>query len=160
MQLLKALVTSILLAGLLPGAALAAARTAAAAPAYSAEAQTALATLNAYRKSKGLGAVQLQPALTQMAQALVDACMKAGRCDHNTGGSFQQRAAKYGFSNIYGAENLMIGGTTLDQAFAWWKASSVHNANMLIKQVVWLGFARGPTKGAAYWVLIVTSNPM
>ncbi len=133
---------------------------AAASATYSAEAQSALATLNAYRKSKGRGAVVLDPALTKMAEDLVNACMKAGKCDHNTGGSFAQRAARYGYPNSYGAENLMIGGTTLEQAFAWWQASSVHNSNMLIKQVVKMGFARGPTSGAAWWVLIVTSDPL
>ena len=143
-------------------AAIAAGKTTAAAstPSYTAEAQSAMATLNAYRKSKKRGAVALDPALTKMAQDFINACMKARRCDHNTGGTFPQRAARYGFTNIYGAENLMVGGTTLDQAFAWWKASSIHNDNMLIKQVTRMGFARGPTSGAAWWVLIVTSDPM
>lgn len=136
------------------------ARTVAAASTPTAEAQSALTALNAYRKKKKRSAVVFDPTLTKMAQDLVNACMKARRCDHNTGGSFQQRAARYGFTNIYGAENLMVGGTTLDQAFAWWQASQVHSDNMLIKQVTRMGFARGPTNGAAWWVLIVTSDPM
>lgn len=124
------------------------------------DADKALATLNAYRKSKGLGAVKPDPTLTKMAQQLADACVKAkGKCDHNTGGSFADRLRKVGAKAGYGAENLYKNGETVEAAFAWWKASKIHNSNMLIPQVTKLGFARAPASGKGYWVLIVTDAP-
>ena len=124
------------------------------------DADKALATLNAYRKSKGLGAVKLDSTLTKMAQQLADACVKAkGKCDHNTGGSFADRLRKAGAKAGYGAENLYKNADSVEAAFAWWKASKIHNSNMLIPQVTKLGFARSPASGKGYWVLIVTDAP-
>ena len=75
-----------------------------AAPAAAGDAQQALAQLNAYRKSKGLGSVQLDAKLTQMAQDLANACVAAkGKCDHTTGGSFSARLRKAGVNAGYGA---------------------------------------------------------
>lgn len=158
MRFLMVLLAALLLAVPLAPFADAAKKTAA--PQYSADAQKALEILNAWRKANGAGQVWLNPQLTAMAQELVNACLKAGTCDHNTGGSYQKRAAKWGFANSYGGENLALGAASIDQAFAQWKASKVHNSNMLIPQAIWLGFARAPTKGAAFWVLIVSSNPL
>jgi uncharacterized protein YkwD len=127
-----------------------------AASSYSAEAQQALALLNTYRKSKRLTQVVLDPTLTKMAQDLAKACVAAGRCDHNTGGSFADRLRKAGVAAGYGAENLRKNEATIEAAFAWWKGSSIHNSNMLIPQVRRLGFARLPATGKGFWVLIVT----
>lgn len=121
------------------------------------DAEQALAQLNAYRKSKGLGAVQLDAKLSKMAQELANACVAAsGKCDHNTGGGFAARLRKAGVSAGYGAENLRKNETTVEGAFAWWKGSKIHNSNMLISQVKRLGFARAPATGKGFWVLIVT----
>lgn len=160
MRWIKVVVGALLVTGLVgaPSEAIAKSKKPAAAASVT-DAQTALATLNAYRQANRLGTVVLDPGLSKMAQSLADACAKAGNCDHNTGGSFQKRAASFGYSNVYGAENLMKGGSTVDQAFAWWKASSVHNGNMLLKQATRVGFARSPAKGNAFWVLVLTSDP-
>lgn len=133
---------------------------AAAAPAAASDAQQALALLNAYRKSKGLGAVKLDARLSKMAQDLANACVAAkGKCDHTTGGSFAARLRKAGVNAGYGAENLRKNDTTIEGAFAWWKSSKIHNSNMLISQVTLLGFARAPATGKGFWVLIVTDSP-
>lgn len=124
------------------------------------DAEQALDILNAYRKSKKQGPVQLDAKLTKMAQSLADACAKAkGKCDHNTGGSFADRLKKFGAKAGYGAENLSKNQETIEGAFTWWKGSKIHNSNMLMSQVTKLGFARSPATGKGYWVLIVTDAP-
>ena len=131
-----------------------------AATSFTADAQAAQSQLNTYRKANGLGSLILDPTLTRVAQNLASTCgAAAGKCDHNTGGSFQSRLRAAGYGAGYGAENLR-NDTSVQGAFAWWKGSQIHNGNMLMKPVTRMGFAAGKGKSArTTYVLIVAGEP-
>lgn len=125
------------------------------------EVMTAQALLNAYRRENGLGPLMIDPSLIGMAQGLADACLTVPKCDHNTGGSIPARLNAVGFGGVSSAaENLRRSEATLEGAFAWWKGSPVHKANMLLPDVTRMGFAKSSEQTVrAHWVLVVAADP-
>lgn len=118
--------------------------------------------LSAYRASKGLGPVRLDPALTAMAQRQADAMVAANSMSHDVAGSFFSRASATGLDTVRAAENVGAGYMSLDEAFAGWRASSGHDANLLMPQATRFGIALAKdasTRYRVYWAMVVAAEP-
>jgi len=122
----------------------------------------ATAALNAYRASHALGAVRLDPALTAMAQRQADAMVAANELSHNVAGGFTARILATGLDTPRAAENLGGGYYSLEEAFAGWRASPEHNANLLMPQATRFGvaIAKDPrTRLRVYWAMELAAEP-
>jgi uncharacterized protein YkwD len=118
--------------------------------------------LNAYRAGKGLGPVTLDPVLTAMAQRQADAMAAANALSHDTAGSFAARvhAARLDAARV--AENLGAGYFSTEDAFAGWKASSGHEANLRMAEATRFGIAlaKNPaTRYGAWWAFVIAGEP-
>ena len=124
--------------------------------------EAAVAALTAYRASRRLGAVRLDPALTAMAQRQADAMVAANTLSHDVAGSFSSRLASAGIDMSEAGENLGAGYFSLDEAMTGWRNSSEHNANLLMKNATRIGvaIAKDPhTRYGVYWALELASEP-
>jgi uncharacterized protein YkwD len=118
--------------------------------------------LNAYRASRGLGPLRLDPALTAMAQTQADAMVADNALSHTVGGSFAARVHAAGIDAARTAENLAGGAYSTSEAFADWQKSPSHDANLLMKEATRFGIAlaKDPrTTYRAYWALVIASDP-
>ncbi len=118
--------------------------------------------LNAYRASNGLGAVRPDPRLMGMAQRQADAIAKANALSHDAAGAFGSRVEAAGLNSARAAENLGGGYFSTEEAFAGWRQSSAHNANMLMPEATRYGIAlaKDPrTSYGAWWVLVLAADP-
>ena len=132
---------------------------ASAAQSKASSASVALALLNNYRVSQGLGKVQLDPALNAMAQRQSNAMLAAKTMSHDIAGGFSSRIAQSGISAPYAAENVAYGYESADGVFEGWRQSSGHNANMLLAQATRVGVAVARDGGGVYWTMVLASNP-
>lgn len=117
---------------------------------------------NAYRASQGLGPVRLDPALNAMAQRQADAMARANALSHDAAGSFAARVHAAGLDAPRAAENLGGGYYSTEEAFAGWRASSGHDANLRIREATRFGIAlaKDPqTRYRAWWALVVAGEP-
>jgi uncharacterized protein YkwD len=122
----------------------------------------AVAMLTAYRRAHGLGAVRLDPALTAMAQRQADAMVAANDLSHDVGGSFSSRVVATGIDTPRAAENIGGGYYSTESAFAGWRNSPEHNANLLMPQATRFGIAlaKDPrTRFRTYWAMEVAAEP-
>lgn len=110
-----------------------------------------LSMSNRWRTAAGLPAQQLSPELTNAAQDHANYMASTGDFQHYSNGGPQGRAARYGFSG--GAmENIAMGMPTVESAFAVWRNSGGHWANITSSTThAGFGYAVG-RGGAAYWV--------
>jgi uncharacterized protein YkwD len=118
--------------------------------------------LNAYRASRGLGPVRLDPALTMMAQRQVDAMVAGNALSHTVGGNFTARVHAAGIDAARTAENLAGGAYSTAQAFEDWRKSPGHDANLLMREATRFGIAlaKDPaTTYRTYWALVIASDP-
>lgn len=118
--------------------------------------------LNAYRASNGLGPVRPDPRLMAMAQRQADAMVAANSLSHDAGGSFSSRIHAAGIDSGRAAENLGGGYYSTEEAFAGWRQSPGHNANLLMQEATRYGIAlsKDPrTNYRAWWVLVVAADP-
>lgn len=118
--------------------------------------------LNAYRTSQGLGPLRPDPRLMAMAQRQADAMAAKNTLSHDAGGSFGSRVEAAGIDSARAAENLGGGYYSTEEAFAGWRQSSGHNANLLMKEATRYGIAlaKDPrTTYRAWWVLVVAAEP-
>jgi uncharacterized protein YkwD len=124
--------------------------------------QAALAQLNAYRASKGLSPVRLDPSLDVLARHQADAMAASGRLSHNVGGAFMTRLASDHIDAGEAGENLGAGYYSLDDAMAGWKGSAEHNANMLRPGFTRIGVAiakNARTSYGVYWSMEFAGEP-
>jgi hypothetical protein len=122
----------------------------------------ATASLTAYRASRGLGPVRLDPALTAMAQRQADAMAAANMLSHDVGGSFFSRLAAAGVETTRAAENVGGGYYSTEEALAGWRNSPEHNANLLMPQATRFGIAIAKdarTEFRVYWAMEVAAEP-
>ena len=133
--------------------------TASAAQSKASSAAVALALLNNYRASQGLGRVQLDPALNAMAQRQSNAMLAAKTMSHDIAGGFSSRISQSGISAPYAAENIGYGYDSAGSIFEGWRQSSGHNANMLLAQATRVGVAVARDSGGVYWTMVLASNP-
>jgi uncharacterized protein YkwD len=118
--------------------------------------------LTAYRASRGLGPVRLDPALTAMAQRQVNAMAASNSLSHDAAGNFFSRVTAAGLDTVRAGENLGGGYYSTEEAFAGWRNSSEHNANLLMPQATRFGIAlaKDPaTSYRTYWAMVVAAEP-
>lgn len=118
--------------------------------------------LNAYRASRGLVPVRLDPALIVMAQTQADAMAAGNALSHTVGGSFAGRVHAAGIDAARTAENLAGGAYSTSEAFEDWRKSANHDANLLMREATRFGIAlaKNPaTTYRTYWVLVIASDP-
>jgi uncharacterized protein YkwD len=110
------------------------------------------------RRNNGLGAVNIDPALMQMAQEQARAMATSNKLGHDVNGTFKSRLARAGFADTLAVENVSAGYHTLAEAFSGWRDSAPHRANMLQNGVTRMGIAAvySPTsKYKVFWTLVL-----
>jgi uncharacterized protein YkwD len=125
-------------------------------------ADAAAAAVSAYRKSRGLGPVTVDPKLTAIAARHAKAMANRNKMAHVLFGefSFAARLSAGGYRAEVAVENIAAGPTDLDQAMAAWKKSPQHNANLLDSRVVSIGIAVAHTDGGKYhefWSMVLAA---
>lgn len=124
------------------------------------DAEKARDLVNAYRKSKGLRPLQLQPALTEAARAHSRDLAKWDRISHfgSDGSNPWDRVRRAGYNAKVAAENVGTGQVTVDEVMKGWQASPGHNKNLLLPDVQHMGIAlvQDPkTEFKTFWTLVV-----
>ncbi|AMJ60773.1 CAP domain-containing protein [Bosea sp. PAMC 26642] len=118
--------------------------------------------LNDYRRGRGLSPVTLDPALSAMAQRQADAMVASNTLSHDTGGSFGARVHAAGLDASRAAENLGAGYYSTEEAFAGWKTSSGHDANLRMAEATRFGIALAKDPGTRYgawWAFVIAGEP-
>ena len=124
------------------------------------DAGAAAAMISAYRKQSGLGSVTVDPTLTAIAAKHARAMASRDKLAHVLPGegSFAARLDAGGYDAAYAAENVGAGYHKLDDAFAGWKKSPPHRANLLNRNVDRIGIAVAYNKGSKFkdfWCLVL-----
>jgi uncharacterized protein YkwD len=131
-----------------------------ASPAAELDAVTAASMISGFRQNNGLGAVTIDPALMQMAQAQAQAMAARDKVTNDSKGEFARRMKTAGFDAKVSAENISAGYHTLAEAFSGWRDSPPHRANMLKAGVTRMGIAAVYTPSSKYkvfWTLILAA---
>jgi hypothetical protein len=120
----------------------------------------AAAMISEFRKGSGLAAVSLDPQLTAIAAKHAQAMAAADKLAHVLPGegSFPRRLSAGGYNAAVAAENIGAGYHNLNEAFAGWRVSPLHKANLLNKDVTRIGIAvayNGKSKFRDYWSLVL-----
>ena len=121
----------------------------------------AQSAINAYRGSRGLKPLRLDPALTAMAQRQADAMVAGDALSHTVGGPFLTRLAAAGIVSTEAGENLGAGYFSLDEAMAGWRGSAEHDANLRMVGFTRMGvaIAKSPrTHYGVYWALELAAD--
>jgi len=111
--------------------------------------------ISAYRKSHGLSAVTVDPALNALAARQANAMASRGVMDHSVYAPFAQRISAYNTAGA--AENIAMGTKSFSETLAMWKSSSGHDANLLMGSARRIGIASATGHGRAYWALILAA---
>lgn len=117
---------------------------------------------NAYRASQGLGPVRLDPTLTAMAQRQANAMAASNSLSHDAAGNFTARVQAAGLGGARVAENVGGGYYSTADAFAGWRASGGHDANLRMAEATRFGIAlaKNPqTQYRAWWALVIAGDP-
>ena len=117
------------------------------------DAASAAALISAYRASRGLSPVTVDPALNKAAEYQARIVAAAGSLSH---GDFAGRMNRFGITG-YSAENLSAGDGSVDATISRWKASPGHNSNLLMPQARRIGLARADADNryGHYWALVL-----
>jgi uncharacterized protein YkwD len=116
---------------------------------------------NAYRASQGLGPVRLDPTLTAMAQRQANAMAAGNTLSHDAAGNFTARVQAAGLGGAHVAENVGGGYYSTAEAFAGWRASGGHDANLRMADATRFGIAlaKNPqSQYRAWWALVVAGD--
>ena len=114
--------------------------------------------ISQYRQNNGLGMVEVDPALMQLAETQAQAMASANKLDHDVRAPLAKRLNGAGYPAVKAVENVSAGYHTLAEAFSGWRDSPPHRANMLANGVTKLGIATGyapNTKYKVFWTLIL-----
>jgi len=121
----------------------------------------AVAAVNAYRSTRGLRPLRLDPALTAMAERQAEAMVAGDALSHTVGGAFTTRLAASGIVADEAGENLGAGYFSLDEAMAGWRGSAEHDANLRKPGFTRMGvaIAKSPrTHYGVYWALELAAD--
>lgn len=132
----------------------------AAAAAQPLDAAAAAAMISNYRRSHGLGPVRLDRELMRLAQQHARTMASRNELGHNVGASFEDRVRNSSLRVRFAAENVAAGQRTLAEAFAAWRDSPPHRANMLAPEASRMGIGMARAGGSPYrvfWALILAS---
>jgi uncharacterized protein YkwD len=131
-----------------------------AAPGAELDAAAAQSMISGCRQNNGLSAVELDPALMQMAQEQARIMAARDKLDHSAGRSFNERIKASGFNSKFAAENIGAGYHTLAEAFSGWRDSPSHRINMLLPGATRMGIAAVYTPSSKYkvfWSMILAA---
>lgn len=112
-----------------------------------------------YRRTKGLPAVAVDPALQAVAQRQADAMAGANLLSHDVVGALPDRLAQGGADRQAAIENVSAGYPDFDAALVGWKRSPHHNENLLFAPMRRMGVAAASAPGTRYktfWSLVMT----
>jgi uncharacterized protein YkwD len=115
--------------------------------------------ISVYRHNKGLPTVAVDSALQDVAKARVAAMAKANAVSQSAGGTLKARLAAAKIHGTAAVENVSAGYHSLAEAFAGWRQSPFHDANMLNPKVRRIGIATAYVPGSKYkvfWSLVLT----
>ena len=118
--------------------------------------------VNAYRKSKGLRPLQLQPALTEAARLHSRDLAKWDRISHfgSDGSNPWDRVKRVGYPAKLAAENVGTGQASIEEVIKGWQASPGHNKNLLLPDAQHMGIALvqdTKTEFKTFWTLVIGS---
>ncbi len=119
-----------------------------------------LALLNGFRAGNGLAPLSRVGALDVAAERQALAMAEADRMSHSLsfGDTLPRRVEAAGYQWQTVAENLGMGYHSLEDAFAGWKGSSGHRANLLKANATEFGIAhawRAESRYHDYWALVL-----
>ena len=119
--------------------------------------------INAYRATKGLKPVKLNPALTDAAKAHSRDLAKWDRISHfgSDGSNPWDRVKRTGYNAKLAAENVGTGQATFDEVMKGWQESAGHNKNLLLSDATEMGIAlvQDPkTEFKTFWTLVLGSS--
>jgi len=115
--------------------------------------------ISQYRRAHGLPAVGTDAQLTGIAQRQAHAMATSGVMDHSVAGPFATRVAAANASSA--AENIAAGTKTWSDTLRLWKASSGHNANLLLPGATSVGVAvayNGQTRYKSFWAMVIANK--
>ena len=123
---------------------------------------SAAAKINAYRASRGLAGLAVDPVLNDIAaQTAREIAGDPGRrSELHSGAGIQQRFEAAGYAILGAAENIGKGYPTLDTAIAGWQGSRGHDRNLLNEDMTRLGIGLALTDAdsfKSYWVLLLAA---
>jgi uncharacterized protein YkwD len=126
------------------------------------DADTARDLVNAYRRSKGLRPLKLQPALIEAAREHSRDLARWDRISHfgSDGSNPWDRVKRAGYSAKLAAENVGTGQTTIEEVIKGWQASPGHNKNLLLPEAEHMGIALAQdtkTEFKTFWTLVIAS---
>ncbi|HXF87516.1 MAG TPA: CAP domain-containing protein [Xanthobacteraceae bacterium] len=124
------------------------------------DAKGAAALITNFRRSHGLGPVRVDRELMRLAQQHARAMAARNELGHNVGARFEDRVRNSSIRARFVAENVAAGQRTLAEAFAAWRDSPGHRANMLAPEITRMGIGVAGARGSQYgvfWALILAS---
>jgi uncharacterized protein YkwD len=127
------------------------------------DADKARDSINAYRASKGLKPVKLNPALTEAAKAHSRDLAKWDRISHygSDGSTPWDRVKRTGYNAKLAAENVGTGQVSFDEVMKGWQDSAGHKQNLLLTDATEMGIAlvQDPkTEFKTFWTLVIGSS--
>jgi uncharacterized protein YkwD len=125
------------------------------------DAIAAASMISQYRQNNGLSSVEVDPALTKLAESQSQVMANANKLDHDVKAPLAKRLNGSGYPATLAVENVSAGYHTLAEAFSGWRDSPPHKANMLKNGVTKLGIAASyapNTKYKVFWTLILAST--
>lgn len=122
----------------------------------------AVADLNAYRSTYGLGPVVLNDKLTKASQVHAEDLAKHGIISHtgSDGSGHGDRVQRQGYYFSIAAENVATGQKSWEKVFKAWQNSPGHNENLLRNDVTDFGIAlvyEPKTAYQTYWAMVVAA---
>lgn len=115
--------------------------------------------ISAYRRSRGLPAVVLDPGLVAMARSQADVMASADHLSHELGGNLVQRLAAARRPAGAAVENVSAGYGSTGEALAGWRRSPMHDANLRDPRMRRMGIAAAlapATRYKRFWALVMT----
>ncbi|MCC2096281.1 MAG: CAP domain-containing protein [Hyphomicrobiales bacterium] len=127
-------------------------------PGAQVDAAAARDMISIYRANRSLPRLRLDPALQRIAAAQVRAMAASGGADRRVRSGLRGLLAREKLSYRTAVQNVSSGYHTLPEAFAGWRQSKPHNANMLNRNVRRMGIATAYVPGTKYrvhWALVL-----
>jgi uncharacterized protein YkwD len=120
-------------------------------------------TINAYRATKGLKPLKLNPALTEAAKAHSRDLAKWDRISHygSDGSNPWDRVKRSGYNAKVAAENVGTGQASFEEVMKGWQESAGHNKNLLLADANEMGIAlvQDPkTEFKTFWTLVLGAS--
>ena len=120
----------------------------------------AASLINAYRSSKGLSVLTVDPTLNRIAAETARELARRDtlKTSMHTAAGLGRRLNAASYSAARAAENLGAGYPTLQAAVDGWKGSSGHNKNLVNPEMTHMGIGLALTdkgKFHSYWVLLL-----